>query len=778
MTTITTWLVHCVLIAAVLAMAAHAWEVSARWSGRSARWAWLAALAGSVTFPWLLQLVPTTVGFEAAPVAVAVDVAALGPAAEVPVAVAAAADPASLALLAWAFASTLGLAYLVGVVAALRRARRRWREAEVDGARVLVARDAGPAAFGLRTCRVVLPTWALELAAELRALLLLHEREHVRAGDPRLLFGSLLLLATMPWNPVVWYQVARLRNALELDCDARVLRHGVDPRQYGSLLLEVGRRRGARSLVMATFAEPRIFLEERIRRIARWPLDPRPGRAVGFAAAAVLLGAGALSAGDALRPVEYVAVELEAEAELPLAAELLDVLGLPAVGVARVPAALASDTPPPDVRERPTFTPMTRRPELRHTGAELQAILRAQYPPLLRDAGIGGEVLVWFFIDETGRVQRTQVARSSGHPALDEAALRAASQMAFTPALNRDERVAVWVQIPVVFRASDAEGDATTRAAAERARADAIAAQQAAMASIAAQQAALTRATRGQPVLRNLPEVLEALTRNYPPLLRDAGIRATVLPWLYVGTDGRVSRTMISRSSGYPALDEAALRVANIMRFEPHVVDGAAAEVWVELPISFGGAAVPAFERQEGVFRLPSLTVPLSGDEGVVRDAARGDTVFTRRRIETSPPPPPTRPTPPDQPPAAQPQPTRPTPPDQPPPPPPRDLLAGPTFTPMTQRPELQNAAEVQRLLIRHYPPMLRDAGIGGAPVLWFLVGEDGAVRSAQLSRTSGYAELDEAAIAVAKQMRFSPALNRDQRVPVWIEIPIVFTAR
>jgi periplasmic protein TonB len=212
-------------------------------------------------------------------------------------------------------------------------------------------------------------------------------------------------------------------------------------------------------------------------------------------------------------------------------------------------------------------------------------------------------------------------------------------------------------------------------------------------------------------------------------------------------------------------------------------VDGAAAEAWVELPISFGGAAVPPFEPAEGLFRLPPLTVPL---EGFIRDAARGDTVFTRQRVETSPPPPlarpapaPTEPAPPPARPA--PSPTEPSPPPArpaPDPPPARDLLAGPTFTPMTQRPELQNAAEVQRLLIRHYPPLLRDAGIGGAPILWFLVGDDGAVRRAQLSRTSGYAELDDAALAVAQQMRFLPALNGDQRVPVWLEIPLVFTAR
>ena len=73
------------------------------------------------------------------------------------------------------------------------------------------------------------------------------------------------------------------------------------------------------------------------------------------------------------------------------------------------------------------------------------------YPPLLRDAGIGGTVNVWFFIDETGRVQRTLIHQSSGYDAFDEAALQVADQMEFTPAYNRDQRVKVWVSIPIKF---------------------------------------------------------------------------------------------------------------------------------------------------------------------------------------------------------------------------------------------------------------------------------------------------------------------------------------
>lgn len=58
---------------------------------------------------------------------------------------------------------------------------------------------------------------------------------------------------------------------------------------------------------------------------------------------------------------------------------------------------------------------------------------------------------MWFYIDEQGLVQRTQLDRSSGYDALDEAALRVADLMRFSPAYNMDQRVAVWVSIPITF---------------------------------------------------------------------------------------------------------------------------------------------------------------------------------------------------------------------------------------------------------------------------------------------------------------------------------------
>jgi protein TonB len=101
-----------------------------------------------------------------------------------------------------------------------------------------------------------------------------------------------------------------------------------------------------------------------------------------------------------------------------------------------------------------------------------------------------------------------------------------------------------------------------------------------------------------------------------------------------------------------------------------------------------------------------------------------------------------------------------------------------PIFTPVTVRPELKNREEVARALERLYPPLLRDAGVGGTAVVWCLIDEEGRVIKTQLKVPSGHDALDRAALEVGNLMRFTPALNRDQRVKVWIQLPIVFTAR
>lgn len=114
-------------------------------------------------------------------------------------------------------------------------------------------------------------------------------------------------------------------------------------------------------------------------------------------------------------------------------------------------------------------------------------------------------------------------------------------------------------------------------------------------------------------------------------------------------------------------------------------------------------------------------------------------------------------------------------------PPPPTDAVeievsAQPTFTPYEVAPEITNRGDVQSALVREYPAVLRDAGVGGTVLMHFFIDATGSLENVLVAQTSGFEQLDAAAMRVAEVFEFSPALNRDQRVPVWIQVPITFT--
>jgi len=117
---------------------------------------------------------------------------------------------------------------------------------------------------------------------------------------------------------------------------------------------------------------------------------------------------------------------------------------------------------------------------------------------------------------------------------------------------------------------------------------------------------------------------------------------------------------------------------------------------------------------------------------------------------------------------------------DLPPPPEERtaDISAAPMFTPFTVAPSILNRDEVVRAMEREYPPLLRDAGIGGTVRVYFFIDENGQVQDRRIDQSSGHQALDDAALNVSAVYRFSPALNRDKKVPVWVSFPITFQVR
>ena len=97
------------------------------------------------------------------------------------------------------------------------------------------------------------------------------------------------------------------------------------------------------------------------------------------------------------------------------------------------------------------LTPYTVKPALKDP-AKAARLVESLYPAMLRTAGIGGTVTVRAMVDTLGIVGTVHIVASSGHRALDQAALTAVRQFEFTPGMNLDRKVAVPITQAITFK--------------------------------------------------------------------------------------------------------------------------------------------------------------------------------------------------------------------------------------------------------------------------------------------------------------------------------------
>jgi beta-lactamase regulating signal transducer with metallopeptidase domain len=309
---ITSFMVHACMVAACCAAAAWAAEHALAFSGRPRRLAWIAAMFLSAAIPAVALLVPDRVAdavpalttMASAPVAVAAFTTAL---AELPAVTTGAPWEHGMAV-GWTCMSLLFVFFHATTAWRLSRRARQWKR-DPERENVYIARDIGPAVFGWIRPRVVLPRWLGVVPESMQRLVLEHERQHIAARDPQLLGTALLMSALQPWNiPLLW-QLRRLRLALELDCDARVLAADVDPVEYGEALLLVNQRNVLAPAGAIALIERPSQLERRIRIMtatAQRFRKPLAALAVACAStclfAATSITAPALATGAPLKP--------------------------------------------------------------------------------------------------------------------------------------------------------------------------------------------------------------------------------------------------------------------------------------------------------------------------------------------------------------------------------------------------------------------------------------------------------------------------------------------
>lgn len=315
--------------------------------------------------------------------------------------------------------------------------------------------------------------------------------------------------------------------------------------------------------------------------------------------------------------------------------------------------------------------------------------------------------------------------------------------------------------------------------------------------------------TSERPRLVNVAEVQESFNRHYSAALRKQGVAGVAQMRLFVGTRGAVDSVQLTAGTGTRDLDKAAVSIARTMRFSAAQVAGEARGVWIDLPITFQAPAripspsvntITLANREEIVeairIRYPKVArdadiaaevevwVQIDATGSVLEaalerstclrevDQAAYDVAWELRFVPTQ-----------------------------------EDggSIAGWTTVKLrfnlegfdeyavalegekkpenvlksdsahVKKPDLKNRAEIAHLMAALYPVDLRDARIGGKTTVWVWIDEKGAVARRMVSQGSGYCQLDNAALAVTKAMRFSPAQRNGEPIAVWSEFPISF---
>jgi beta-lactamase regulating signal transducer with metallopeptidase domain len=382
-------------VSLLIGLAGLAFERVAAWRGLPRRGLWAGALVLSVAMPALAALTPKQVmapppfatipppSSAAAPNAVAqvfrvpdtaasVAIKSLPPQRHLPWPARASLD--HVLRIVWLAASAALVAFYALLRLRLRRAARGWRRERINDQEVWVTEALGPAVYGFIKPVILMPRWALDATSNTRSVVLAHEQEHVAARDPLLLLLGLVLVVIAPWNLPLWWQLRRLRFAIEVDCDRRVLGRGTEARAYGEVLLAIGERRTFTPVGAIALTEPASQLLRRIR-IMTAHLPKR-----GKWAVATVIG------------LSLACLAVAAQFQAPVL-RTTSITGDAAVGALRKPP----------LGEDPRMT-------------EVRNLVRATYPELFNASATPGAVLVTLLMNQDGTLYKSYQEKIEPRP--------------------------------------------------------------------------------------------------------------------------------------------------------------------------------------------------------------------------------------------------------------------------------------------------------------------------------------------------------------------------
>jgi len=125
----------------------------------------------------------------------------------------------------------------------------------------------------------------------------------------------------------------------------------------------------------------------------------------------------------------------------------------PTTAISNVTSERPVAAPPPPA-PKPVEKAVVRTPP--STVGRGARISQPEYPPASRRAGEAGTVTLKVFVLDTGRVGEVQVAKSSGFPKLDEAAVKEVQRnWRLVPGKEDGKPVSMWHTFQVTFKLTD-----------------------------------------------------------------------------------------------------------------------------------------------------------------------------------------------------------------------------------------------------------------------------------------------------------------------------------
>ncbi|MCK7592593.1 TonB family protein [Pseudomarimonas salicorniae] len=416
-----------------------------------------------------------------------------------------------LLALAWGLGGVLALIYFM---LQQRRFRRRLGRLQVldDGVLRAESSEVGPAVLGLVRPRIILPADFTQRFSEAeQALILAHERSHLRRGDVAANAIATALRCIYWFNPLVHYAAHRLRHDHELASDAEVVqRYPHARRQYADTLLNV--QLAVPGLPVGCLWQSSHPLKERILMLStvrNSPVRRRIGTSLVVALALCSAGMAwsnqpasrqdaSLSAAPA--PLQHALVEVDFDGQTyapevkfdpatgfsmgfdepgrswrasfaydpehaQFSSAVFEFNGQPATPVDLLALSrgeqVTTTAPNADssLRLKAKVTPVEPADAaatkgsspVAETGPTYRRLAPPTYPEAAIAAGQEGVVLLRVLVAADGRPERIEVERATLPGVFDAAAREAVAKWTFNPATRDGLAVSAWSQVPICF---------------------------------------------------------------------------------------------------------------------------------------------------------------------------------------------------------------------------------------------------------------------------------------------------------------------------------------